>query len=354
MTDRILSLFVGLTVLSGCSPDAPDIHTLCLRDAVGNYVIKWETIPPVDGRVKIYVSHNPNKFNLKAAPAVQADISRGIATYTTDDNVTRQYFYLTFNDKAGQVTGARLLEMDSVLNLRDVGGYFNSDNRMTRWGMVYRSGDLSCLSTSDSLRLNSLGLKTVIDLRSSQEADRTPLNLKDVNIFRLPLTVGTMNGIWSFLHDERMRKGDAAVYMQDLYLKFITENSETFAQALRLFLDKTNYPILFSSALGKDGAGFLASLLLSALSVPDETITDDYLASNDYVTLSRFADIADISTLSSEAEKALLVLLSADNSFLSPLRQKVRADYGTFPEYLGSALGFLPKSCAKLQDILLY
>ncbi|OAV64004.1 Tyrosine-protein phosphatase precursor [Bacteroidales bacterium Barb4] len=354
MTDRILSLFVGLTVLSGCSADAPDIHTVCLRDAVGNYVIKWETIPPVDGRVKIYVSRNPDEFNLKATPAVQADISRGIATYITDDNVTRQYFYLTFNDKAGLVTGARLVEMDSVLNLRDMGGYFNSDNRMTRWGMVYRSGDLSRLSTPDSLRLNSLGLKTVIDLRSSQEVELKPLNLTGVNIFRLPLTVGTMSGIRSFLCDGHMRKGDATVYMQDLYLKFLIENSETFAQALRLFLDKGNYPILFSSDLGKDGAGFLANLLFSALSVPDETITDNYLESNNYVTLSRFAGIADISTLSPEAEKALLVLLSADNSFLSPLRQKVRADYGTFPEYLGSALGFPPKSCAKLQDILLY
>ncbi|OAV74000.1 Protein tyrosine/serine phosphatase [Bacteroidales bacterium Barb7] len=354
MTDRILSLFVGLTVLSGCSPDAPDIHTLCLRDAIGNYIIKWEMIPPVDGRVKIYVSRNPDKFNLKAAPAVQADIRRGMAAYITNDNAIRQYFYLTFNDKAGQVTGARLVEMDSVLNLRDMGGYFNPDNRMTRWGMVYRSGDLSCLSTSDSLRLNGLGLKTVIDLRSSQEAELKPLNLEGVNIFRLPLTASTMDGILSFLHDERMRKGDAAVYMQDLYLKFITENSEAFAQALRLFLDKTNYPILFSSALGKDGAGFLASLLLSALSVPDETITDDYLESNNYVTFNRFADIAGSLALSPEIEKALLVLLSADEAFLSPLRQKIKADYDSFPHYLGSALGFSPKSCAKLQDILLY
>lgn len=352
MFRNILSLIVSTVTFTGCSLHAPDIYTLCQRDGIGNYVIKWETNPPIDGTVNIYVSDNPEKFN-KNAPELQAYINQGVTTFITTDNVTRKYFKLVFNEKHSQVVGARSVPLDSVPNLRDMGGYFNSRHKMIRWGKVYRSGNISSLSFLDSLRLNKLGLKTVIDLRSKSEMAESPLVLNpEVNIVKAPLAVGDLTELQPYLQSGRMRKGDAVVYMQDSYLKFMTENSDAFAEVLRVFLDKDNYPILFNCTLGKDGTGFLAALLLAALSIPEETIMQDYLASNDYMMVNRYTPFA--RNLSLDAQEAITVILSANESFINPLLLRIRKDHGGMNNYLETVLDFNERDQDKLKDILLY
>lgn len=49
MLGKILSLFASVILLVGCSSNAPDIRAICLRDDIGNYVIKWETDPVMEG-----------------------------------------------------------------------------------------------------------------------------------------------------------------------------------------------------------------------------------------------------------------------------------------------------------------
>ena len=62
MLGKILSLFASVILLVGCSSNAPDIRAICLRDDIGNYVIKWETDPVMEGIVKMTVSDNPDLF----------------------------------------------------------------------------------------------------------------------------------------------------------------------------------------------------------------------------------------------------------------------------------------------------
>ena len=163
---RILFLFTSVALLAGCSSGrAPEIRAICLRDDIGNYIIKWETDPHTDGTMKLYVSDTPNSFDM-SRPCSYADINDGRVTYITNDNITRKYFLLSFNDKYYRTVGARSVQMDSVQNLRDIGGYFSEHgNRMTGWGKIFRSGELKALSRNDTIRLDNLTIKTVIDLR---------------------------------------------------------------------------------------------------------------------------------------------------------------------------------------------
>ncbi|MDH6535432.1 tyrosine-protein phosphatase [Parabacteroides sp. 52] len=353
MTTRILFLFIGMVAFVGCSSDAPDIHTLCLRDGIGNYVIKWETDPPLEGIVKIYASDNPEKF-AKGEPAVYANIDQGIATYITNNNISRKYFRLTFKDKYHQVVGARFVPMDSVQNLRDLGGYYNTKHKMIRWGKVYRSGGLSGLSTLDSLRLSKLNIKTIIDLRSQREMTEAPLTFTGPTIVNIPVNSGDLTEIQPYLQEGRIRKGDAVVYMQDAYLKFLSTNKESFAEALELFLNKDNYPILFSCTLGKDATGFLAAMVLSALSVSEEIVMQDYMDSNNYIEKNRYASLAQ--DLNADAQEVITLLLSANQSFMHPLFQKIKKnkDYGSVEKYLATELNFSEKDREKLKDMLLY
>ena len=167
---RILFLFTSVALLAGCSSGrAPEIRAICLRDDIGNYIIKWETDPHTDGTMKLYVSDTPNSFDM-SRPCSYADINDGRVTYITNDNITRKYFLLSFNDKYYRTVGARSVQMDSVQNLRDIGGYFSEHgNRMTGWGKIFRSGELKALSRNDTIRLDNLKIKTVIDLRGEDE-----------------------------------------------------------------------------------------------------------------------------------------------------------------------------------------
>ena len=140
MLGKILSLFASVILLVGCSSNAPDIRAICLRDDIGNYVIKWETDPVMEGIVKMTVSDNPDLFT-NESPIIYANIKDGVATYITNDNISRKYFRLSFNDKYPRIIGARSAVMDSVQNFRDLGGYTSTNGKTVKWGKVFRSGD---------------------------------------------------------------------------------------------------------------------------------------------------------------------------------------------------------------------
>jgi len=351
MVNKVLILFSGIITLVGCSYRTPHIDALCERDRIGNYIIKWETDPQLQGMLKVYVSDDPDKFS-NTNPSIYANISDGITTYITRERVSRQYFRLSFNDKYYRIVGARLVEMDSIQNLRDIGGYNNSKDKMIRWGRIFRSGELASLSDWDSIRLDKLQIKTIIDLRSDQDVQEKPVLYSNANIVHIPIAIEGEEDLPARILEGRMRKGDALLYMQDQYLQFITKDREKYAQALDLFLDKDNYPIIFNCTLGKDRVGFLAALLLSALDIPDDIIVSDYTASNTYIDISSFADMAQ--GLSAEAQETVTALLASNESLMQFALQKIRKDYGSIDKYLSNELDFNEKKQSKLKELMLY
>jgi len=307
----------------------------------------------MEGMMKLYVSDNPDQF-VKSRPAGQANIADNIMTYITNDNVTRKYFMLTFNDKYPQILGSRYVPMDEVANLRDLGGYSSNTTRTTsRWGKIYRSGDLHEMTLLDSIRMANLGIKTIIDLRTEEEVFRAPAKYTNgAKVIHIPVSVGNLSDIQNKLVQKRARKGDGMLFMQDLYLQYITDNSSQFAQALELFLNKENYPILFNCTYGKDRAGFMAALILSALDVPEEMIYRDYTLSNSYTDIRRVNEFA--RTLDSYGQETITVMLSANEALLDLAFRKIKKDYGSVDKYLSTELGLTEKKRAQLKDIMLY
>ena len=349
---RILFLFTSVALLAGCSSGrAPEIRAICLRDEIGNYIIKWETDPHTDGTMKLYVSDTPNSFDM-SRPCSYADINDGRVTYITNDNITRKYFLLSFNDKYYRTVGARSVQMDSVQNLRDIGGYFSEHgNRMTGWGKIFRSGELKALSRNDTIRLDNLKIKTVIDLRGEDEIALAPEKYAGANIISIPIPVKGKEQITRRLEEGRIRKGDGLVYMQDTYISYVTDNSEQFGKALKVFLDKDNYPILVNCSMGKDRAGFLTAMLLIALDVPEETIMKDYMASNNHIDLRSLAYMA--RNLNTDAQETITVLLGANETWLDLAFHKIKKEYGSTDKYLSKGLHLTEKERDTLKDIIL-
>ena len=68
----------------------------------------------------------------------------------------------------------RRIHFEGAVNFRDLGGYPASDGRRTRWGLVYRADNLAGLTDADLVRLEVLGLRTLIDFRLPTERQMSP------------------------------------------------------------------------------------------------------------------------------------------------------------------------------------
>ncbi|GMH32752.1 hypothetical protein BSKO_00586 [Bryopsis sp. KO-2023] len=66
---------------------------------------------------------------------------------------------------------------------------------------------------------------------------------------------------------------------QELYITLLDKSRENIAEALRLFVDPDNFPILVHCVHGKDRTGMIIMLILLLCGVPVEAILEDYARS---------------------------------------------------------------------------
>jgi protein-tyrosine phosphatase len=169
-------------------------------------------------------------------------------------------------------------------NFRDLGGYSASDGRTVRWGVVYRSGELSQLTDDDVGKLGELGIRTVVDLRSPQEVSARGEGRLPPGARAHPMPVASSDMFAKLI--PMFLKGDFSQVPPDLLDKvnrmLVRDFTEQYAGLLGALSDPANRPLVFHCTQGKDRAGFGAAMVLSALGVPWETVVEDYLLSNHF------------------------------------------------------------------------
>src|SRR4029077_15346251 len=67
------------------------------------------------------------------------------------------------------VTPARRIPLEGCFNFRDIGGYDAVDGRSVQWQQLCRAGGTHAATHGDIETLASLGIATVIDLRTADE-----------------------------------------------------------------------------------------------------------------------------------------------------------------------------------------
>ena len=188
---------------------------------------------------------------------------------------------------------ARHVALDGAVNVRDIGGYRSVGGPEVFRGRLFRGDSLSQLTSSDTERLDRLGLSTVIDFRTPGEVllggdDRLPFA---VEYAHLPVSGGDLGAIYELIADgdhERQRRelggGRAASFMVEMNRGFVADarQREAFAAALRLLCSPRRLPLLYHCTGGKDRAGWMTAMVLTALGVPRELVLRDYLLSNDF------------------------------------------------------------------------
>ena len=241
-------------------------------------------------------------------------------------------------------------------NFRDLGGYAASDGRRVKWGVVYRSGELSQLSDDDVGKLSGLGIQTVVDLRSPEEVaargeGRLPPGSQ---VVALPIASSDVFAklIPMFL------KGDFSQVPPNLLDKvnrmLVRDFTPQFGGLLRALGDAANRPLVFHCTQGKDRAGFGAAMVLSALGVPWETVVEDYLLSNHFRKDENDKMLGMIRSFAASQGGAdgEEIAFSRVEGLLYVKEQSLQAAHAEIIERHGSVEGFLTEALGCSSDAL--
>ena len=195
--------------------------------------------------------------------------------------------------------------------------------------MLYRGDSLHHVVDDELDVFASLGLRTVIDLRSSRELDEfgrfrhgTP------NLVHQHVPLIDAAGPSSVPQTVRPRT------LAEAYIAMATAAQPAVARIVDQLAGPGGLPALFHCTAGKDRTGIVAAIVLSAIGVIDEDVVTDYaLTANSRAARQawlRQNDPQYLAYLESLPPEALEVRADAVQSMLDQLR----TDHGSVTDYL--------------------
>lgn len=228
---------------------------------------------------------------------------------------------------------ARHLNLEGASNFRDLGGYLTSNGRAIRWRQIFRSNHLGRLTKADIEIVRSLGVRSAFDFRGLHERDEALCGLEEITVHSLPIEPTVVASLRARLADGALSSADALEIMRESYRNYVRHNTHSF-RALFMHLVDDHAPLVIHCTAGKDRTGFACALVLHALGVPDDVISEDYLLTNRFYR----RDPSSGTDLPDDVRQAIS---SVEASFLAAGFDAVRTDYGDLESYFrdGLALG---------------
>lgn len=163
-----------------------------------------------------------------------------------------------------------------AFNVRDLGGLRTMAGETLRRGVVYRADGLHRLPIEEVERLASLGVRTVVDLRTAGEIDvAASMAAEGITVVHLPV----LREVWAHERFDGDAVSDAVTFLVERYLEMLEEGTEAIRAIFGLVAAAESRPLAFHCSAGKDRTGVIAALLLSLVGVPDDDIAEDYTTS---------------------------------------------------------------------------
>ena len=211
-----------------------------------------------------------------------------------------------------------IIDIDSVLNLRDLGGIPMSGDRTFPYNVFYRSGTLAEATDDAMAKLHDRGVTTVIDLRSASELKKYGNKAMDNDQFdfhSIPLFLGdpdsgadpTMN----FLRTH---------HLGDFYVNILEELGSQIVKVINVLADCEGIG-LFHCAHGKDRTGVICAIIYLLAGVSREDIINNYAFSYEYIKW--FLD-----PLIADREEELKHTLRSDRINMEIMLDHIVSNYG--------------------------
>ena len=257
----------------------------------------------------------------------------------------------------------RIVPIEGATNFRELGGYSTKDGRRIKSGLFYRSGTLYDLnSNSDKAALNELGLKLVLDLRSTGECRECPDYIPDGTDYLQICAMRYEDGEELDFSPSGIERVEHELAISNQELSPLDTFAEFYArmpfgnpayQALFQALEAERVPLLFHCTSGKDRTGVAAMLILLALGANRETVIADYMETNrcrtdEIEALSRqYGNLAETDT---EQWEQLFVQYGVLPRFADAVLDAILQRYGSWEAYFDEEFGLDKKRLAFLRD----
>ena len=182
----------------------------------------------------------------------------------------------------------RFMAVDKVSNMRDIGGWIGLDGRRVRHGLVYRSSAFN--SGTRFQREAKRGYEYIFGLTPVTEEEKSSFKpgarkISDKGIAELVYGLGIRSDLDLRSPHECYGMNGSPLgpevkwfhCPQKTYGEFKYEDAKrAFAAAFRVFLDKSNYPVIFHCAGGADRTGAIAFILNGILGVSLDDLSKDW------------------------------------------------------------------------------
>lgn len=245
------------------------------------------------------------------------------------------------------VTGAdtlyfseREINLKKAYNFRDLGGIPTTDGKHTKWGLIYRSGEIAELSKEDLAYMQELGLKTILDLRSDEEIEEKP-DMYPANVAWKHLPIGDM-GKQSKMKEmmKTIQEADPETFSADELMEAASvqfvNSTNNFKILFEELLDENSErtPLLYHCTAGKDRTGFSSAFILRALGVDEQTVIDEYVLSN-YFRYEHNEDMVEKAAKYYGIDQRILrPMMGVKAQWLQKGFDEIKNKYGSFDNYL--------------------
>ena len=169
----------------------------------------------------------------------------------------------------------RHLSLEGTSNTRDIGGYATRDGRQTRWGRLLRSDSLHNLSPDSRQTLLDYGLRSVLDLRKSEEMQKK----RNVFLGSDAVQYYHQNMVGDTLIRERESIPPSLDYVEHMrwsYSVVLDRRKSHIHDTLCLLGQPGTLPALVHCAGGTERTGLIVALVLGIAGVSDDTIAADF------------------------------------------------------------------------------
>ena len=249
---------------------------------------------------------------------------------------------------------SRELVWDGLLNVRDLGGHPTEDGGETKFDSVVRADSVRQLSDEGWKALVDYGMKTVVDLRTSEELEADPPAELPVEVLHVPF-LETDRSDWSEIEGELQAvvkaAPDVATATRDLYLVFLEHYAQNVAAAIRAVAHAQEGGVVIHCAGGKDRTGLVTAFLLHLAGVDTEDIARDYALSEERLRTRHEKWIAEAE--SEEERERLVRMAQTPADSIKGVFEELERRYGSVEGYLrhGGLTGDeLAQARARLRD----
>lgn len=249
----------------------------------------------------------------------------------------------------------RVITMDKIFNMRDLGGLVTQDNHVVKSGLIYRSSRLNMASTDDIKKLQDLKIGRIFDYRSYDEALQDPdPNIENITTYIIPaLDFDPVDSDTANIQKYLQAQGAQALKnFYDMGMKMYSSlpfDNLSYKMVFDALKEKKPIPFLHHCTAGRDRTGLASALILKLLGVSDEIIMDDYLLSNKL--LVNFYDVMLSSYIKDEnLIKEVTHAIELKPDYLNAAFKSIEAKYQNFDEYFLQEYGIDSKIKKQILD----